>query len=116
MFDQRRRLGIGYLRLACADIEISQGGWPGQNALFQTPVEALLRFLPKVADEVGGNHCLDVGGQSAATGIEVQTFISEVDFDALVDHLGEVGPVLEVAGGAVNLWIRTPRALPDLNS
>lgn len=71
--------------------------------MLQSPIDAFLGFFSQIPDVIGSNDCLDVGRKSSATRIQVERFIREVNFDALVNEFAEVSPILEVSGAPVNL-------------
>src|ERR1035441_1134328 len=101
--DQRRGLWIGLFGFAAANVQVSQWCRHGQDTLLQPTIESLLRLFLEVSDEIGGDYGLDVGGETAAAGVEVQTLIGEMDVDSAVDHLAEVRPIPEIARAPINL-------------
>src|SRR5947209_5007311 len=101
--DQRGGFRVRLLGFATANIPVPKWGRHGQDALLETTVKSLLRLLAEIADEIGGDHGLNVGRQATAAGIEVQALVDEVDFDSAIDQFAEVSPVLEIARRAVNL-------------
>src|SRR6185437_6365597 len=101
--NQRRGLRVRLFRFATADVAVAQWCGHGQDALLQPPIEALLRFFLEVADKVGGDHGLDVGGQTTAAGIKVQAFVREVYVNSSIDHFAQISPIAEIAGATINL-------------
>src|ERR1041384_4204874 len=54
-------------------------------------------------DVVGRDHGLDVCREPAAPGVQVQTLIGEMHFNALIYQFTEIGPISEVARAPVDL-------------
>lgn len=101
--NERPFLQIDGLRLSLAVVDVPERCSQGVEALLETAIEAFAGLFAKVADEVRRDHGLDVGGEPAAAGREVERLVAEVHLDAEVDELADLGPVLEVAGAPVDL-------------
>ena len=97
------RLGIERLGFARAIVDVTERCRHRVQSLLEPPPKAFYGLFPQISYVVGGNHRLDVGGQASAAGVQVQRFVREVNFSAVVDEFTEVGPVAEVAGAAINL-------------
>src|SRR6185369_15860607 len=84
-------------------VEIAERRLERVDALLETAVETLERLLAQVADEVCRDDCLDIGSQPATSGVKVERLIDEMDGDAGVDKLAEVGPIPQVPRAPVDL-------------
>src|SRR5437868_5324829 len=101
---KRRPLGIDDLHLAAlALVEVADRSAQGIDAFLESSVEPLPRFLAVVADEVCCYDRENVCRETAAAGVEIQGFVRQVDIEAGVDQLAQVGPVAQVACAAVDL-------------
>src|ERR1700722_4828358 len=94
---------IGFLDLSFTSVEIPQRSRQRIEPLLQATVKPLSSFFPQVTDIVGGDHGLNVPRQSAASCVEIQTFIRKVNLNPGVDQLTEIGPVLQISCAAINL-------------
>ena len=79
--DEGSPFGINRLEHRLTLIEIAYGSTNGIEALLQSAIETLPRFLAQIADVVRGNDGLDVGGEPPAPSVEIKTFVREVDLD-----------------------------------
>ena len=93
MPQQRTLHRIGFFWISFALIQIAKRRWPGIDSLFESAINTFFRFLAQIANEVGCNDGLNVGGKSPAARVEIQTFIGKMDFDSLVDEIAKFGPV-----------------------
>ena len=101
--DERPFLGINRLCLRRSIVQISNRRSQRIKSLLQASVDALLGFLAEVADEIRGDHCLDVGGEPATSRMKVERFVGKVHFDALIDQFAEVCPVSKIARASIYL-------------
>src|SRR5579863_1039343 len=95
---------IDGLGLAGPAVQIAEGRRQRQDALLQAPIDALQGFLAEVPDVVGGHDRLNVGGEPAAAGREIQPFVREVELDhALLHEFLKVDPIAPIADTAIDL-------------
>src|ERR1039458_4888598 len=95
--------GIDGFRFAATLVHISDGGPQRVEPLLQAAMKAFAGFFPEIPDEVGGDHCLNVGGEAPTPRMEIKTLVDEMDFAALVGKFTDGGPILEIARTTVQL-------------
>src|SRR5947209_5158228 len=84
------------------------------KTLLEPSVETLFGFFPQIADIVGCNHRLNIGGQPAAARTQIQRFVDKVNLRATVNKFAKLRPVLKVSGRTVNLVHQHARGFSGL--
>src|SRR5438270_5393040 len=111
--DKRPFCRIDRLGLPGSAVEIADRRRQGQDALLQPSVDALQGFLAEIADVVGGDDRLEVGGEPTAAIREIEPFVCEVQLDnAFVHQLREVYPIPAVPHAPVYLVDHDPGGAP----
>lgn len=93
---------VMHLDMPWSLVAIAERRWQRIQPLSQMANEALAHFLPKIANVVGGDHGLNVGGQPTATGVEAKVIVGKTHVDTNVDQIADLSPVPEVAGTPVD--------------
>ena len=85
-----------------AAIQISEWGRPRIEALLEASHYPLPYLFAQIADVIGRDDCLDVGGQTTATRIEPQIVVRKPNVYPEIDKIAKLGPVPEVARSPVD--------------
>ena len=104
----RPTIRVGFFRFAAAPVLIPEGRSKGIQALLQSAIEAFSCFFPQIANVVGCHDCLNVGRESSSARVQVEAFIGKMHFDADIDQICNIRPVLQISRTPVNLLENDP--------
>src|SRR5262249_13809440 len=100
--DQGSFSGIQLFRFAFAHVHIAQRSRQRVDSLFETSIKSFTCFFPEVTDIVCCDDRLNVGGKPSTPGMEIQTFVSEMDFNASIYKFSEISPIFQVPSAPVD--------------